>query len=527
MFARLRPPPASDLPASLVVALVALPLCLGIAVASGVPPISGLIAGLIGGLVVGALSPSPLMVTGPAAGLTTILLMAVSQQGSFERVLPAIILAGVLQVGLGLFKAGGFSRFVPNSVIKGMLAAIGIILILKQIPHFVGWDSDSMGDEAFWQADAENTLSELAVAFGRPHLGATFTGLASLGVLLAWSTWAKGRLRLVPAPLLAVLVGIAGVQFFPLLGESWAIGPDHRVSLPAGGLDGLFAGIPRPDWSALTAGSTWTLALTLAIVASLETLLSLEATTKIDPLRREVSGDRELLAQGIGNLAAGFLGGLPMTGVIVRSSANVDAGGTTRWSAILHAVWLLLAVLLIPGLLSQIPLSALAAVLLQVGWKLAKPSLFRAAWASGRDHFVPFLVTILAIIFTDLLIGIGIGLLAGVLGILQGSLRVSALRRVGPQGGVLQRFTLAEQVTFLHKGGILATLEGIPDGGRVELDARQTLSLDVDVLEAIHDFAASAPSRGVECRLVGFPPIPGMPLVAPALEAAASLPPAR
>ena len=502
-----RGPARADLLASIVVALVALPLCLGIALASGAPLLSGLVAGIIGGLVVGALSPSHVQVSGPAAGLTAVMLAAIASQGSFERVLPAVMIGGLLQLVLGAFKTGFLARFVPTNVILGMLAAIGGILILKQLPHLVGWDADSMGDESFLQPDHENTFSELIQAAEHIHPGAAIVGLLSLGLLLAWPKLPWPSVRAVPGPLAVVVFGGLLAPIIGLAGAPFLIEESHRVAIPTGGPSALLGLLPRPDWSALSSPSTWSVGITLGLVASLETLLCLEASVKIDPQRRLANPDRELLAQGAGNLLSGLLGGLPLTGVVVRSSANVAAGGKTRWSGLLHGFWLLIATLGLGSVINQIPLAALAAVLLQVGWKLCSPSIFKQVWARGRSQIVPFVITAVAILLTDLLTGVLVGLAAGVASLLRDVLRSEALRPVGPPSSVVMRLQLVEHVSFLHRAGLLSRLDAIGPKQRVEIDATACQRLDPDVLESLYEFADSRGPQSV--RFVGMPPRPG------------------
>lgn len=498
-----RGPARPDLLASVVVFLVALPLCLGIALASGAPLVAGVVSGVLGGVVVGLLSPSHVQVSGPAAGLTAVMLAAVATQGSFEAVLPAIMIAGGLQLALGGLRTGFLVRFVPSNVITGMLAAIGLILVLKQLPHLVGWDADAMGDESFLQADRENTFTELLVALGHLHAGAAAVGLSTLALLFAWPKLPWPALRRVPGPLAAVVWGTLLSSIFGLAGGPLAIEASHKVALPSGG--DLLGQLPRPDWSAFARPSTWSVGLTLGLVASLETLLSLEASVKLDKQHRLVNADRELLAQGVGNLLSGLAGGLPLTGVIVRTSANVEAGGETRWSAVLHGLLLTVSVVALGALLNQIPLAALAAVLLQVGLKLCAPKVARAVWARGRSQFVPFAVTVVAILFTDLLTGVLVGLAASVGTILRDQLRVPAMRPIGPPSPVIRRFALNEHVTFLHKGGIFSQLEALAPEQRVEIDASACTRLDPDVLDSLHEYAENKP----QVRLVGMPPRPG------------------
>ncbi len=501
-------PTAADLGASVVVFLVALPLCLGIALASGAPLTSGLMAGIIGGTVVALMSGSHVQVSGPAAGLTAIMVAGIASQGSFEAVLPAIMIGGGMQLGLGLAKAGVVARYVPNSVIKGMLSAIGIILILKQIPHLVGWDAAAMGDDAFVQADSQTTFSELLMAATHIQPGAAIVGILCLILCFALPKVPIKAIRSMPAPLAAVLFGTLLSEAFIQLAPTLAIDASHRVDLPLGGFSGVVADLARPDWSVITDSKTWTLALTLALVASLETLLSLEASVKLDPWRREASPDRELIAQGVGNMLAGLVGALPITGVIVRSSANADSGAKTRFSALFHAAWLVIALLVFPELLARIPLAALAAILLQVGYKLARPALFKEAWKAGRSQFLPYLITILAILFTDLLVGIGVGLVVGVVITLRESARIPALREDRNTETGWVRFTLAQQVTFLHKAGVTETLAMIPAEVHVEIDGSDCEYIDLDVLEVINEFQTSTKVREIECRLIQVPGLP-------------------
>ncbi len=502
----------ADLPASLVVVLVALPLCLGIALASGAPLASGIVSGVIGGVVVGLLSNSQLMVSGPAAGLTAIVLTGITALGSFEQFLVAVVIGGVLQVGLGIARAGVIGYYFPSAVIKGMLAAIGIILILKQLPHAVGYDADWEGDESFLQPGIGTTFSSLSELTSQVQLGAVLIALLSLAVLVTWSRPALKKLKVIPAPLLVVLLGIGLNAVFMRYDPSLAVRATHLVQLPVADTPSDWLTFFRlPDWSALTSLGVWRLGVTLAIVASLETLLSLEATDKMDPFKRESDTNRELLAQGVGNTLSGLVGGLPVTGVIVRSAANIDAGARTRWSAILHGLLLLTFVLTIPRVLNLIPLSALAAMLLFTGWKLASPALFRTSWSLGWGQFVPFAVTVAAIVLTDLLIGIAIGLGVATIFILAQYLRQPALKRVSPDGAVLKRFQLPDQATFLSKANIERTLTAMPDGSRIEIDGSHTTRFDYDVLEQLHAFTATAQLRNIDYRLVNIPAAPTTP----------------
>ncbi len=503
---------SADLPASLVVVLVALPLCLGIALASGAPLSSGIVAGVIGGIVVGLLSNSQLMVSGPAAGLTAIVFAGISTLGSFEAFLAAVLIGGVLQIALSLLRAGVIGYYIPSAVIKGMLAAIGIILILKQIPHAVGFDADFEGDESFMQSNASNTFSALTDLIQHIQVGAVLIALVSLLILVVWSRPALRKLKLVPAPLLVVLLGIGLNGAFARWWPELVVRSTHLVSLPVATRPADWLGFfTLPDFTALASLATWRLGVTLAIVASLETLLSLEATDKMDPFKRESDTNRELLAQGIGNTLAGLIGGLPVTGVVVRSAANIDAGARTRWSAIVHGVLLLGFVLAIPTVLNLIPLSALAAMLLYTGFKLASPALFRTSWSLGWSQFIPFVVTVVAIVMTDLLVGIAVGLAIAAFFILAQYLRQPALRQVSANGAVLTRFQLPDQATFLSKANIERTLSDLPDGSRIEIDGSNTSRFDYDVLEQLHEFTETARLRGIDYRLVNIPAAPVTP----------------
>ena len=498
-----------DVPASVVVFLVALPLCLGVALASGAPIVAGLVAGIIGGLVVAPLSGSALMVTGPAAGLTTVVALAIQRVGGFDAFLVALALAGVLQLALGALRVGFLASYFPTAVIKGMLAAIGLILILKQIPHAIGYDADPEGDFAFRQLDHENTFSALRHVADRVELGAIVISLTGLALLLLWERPAFRRLRLMPGPLVAVAAGVLLNAVLAATAPGIALGGEHLVQLPGDGTPhGLFAELTLPRWAAILQPAVWTTAITIALVASLETLLSLEATDKLDPQRRVSPPDRELLAQGAGNFVSGLVGGIPLTGVIVRSSANIEAGARTRLSAVLHSALLLVAVLAVPGLLNRIPLAALAAVLLHVGWKLAHPLQLVRAWHVGRDQFVPFFVTIGAILLTDLLVGVACGLATGAFFILREHAQAPGLTIVSRPGAVLTRYSLGQQATFLSRVRILKTLESVPPHSRCEIDARDCRRIDPDVLVLLYEFRQRAAERDIDYRLVAVPPLP-------------------
>jgi carbonic anhydrase len=504
----------SDLPAGLVVFLVAVPLCLGIALASGAPLFAGLVSGMVGGLVVSLLSGSQLMVSGPAAGLTAIVVAAIGQLGSFEAFLASVVLAGVLQVGLAALRAGIIGYFFPSSVIKGMLAAIGLILILKQLPHAVGYDVNAMGDEAFRESGSGNTFTSLAVAARALTLGPTLLAVASLVLLVVLDRpGVKRRTRLLPGPLLIVLLGVLANELFTAAVPALAIDPTHRVQLPqAESFSAWLSLFTTPDWSALARPETWRIALTIGLVASLETLLSLEATDKIDPYKREAPPNRELFAQGIGNTLCGLIGGLPITGVIVRSSVNIDAGARTRTAAFFHGVLLLVAVLAFPGLLNRIPLASLAAILLYTGYKLAHPRLFRTAYRLGWSQFLPFTATVVAIVLTDLLVGIGVGLAIGAFFVLKNNYEHPFHRTTENYHYTkVLRLTLSEETSFLNKASIVRTLNELPPGTDVEVDGTRARYIDYDVLEILNDFRETARLRNIRLRLLGIPEVATTP----------------
>lgn len=488
-----------DFPASVVVFLVALPLCLGIALASGAPLFSGILTGIIGGIVTASLSGSQLSVSGPAAGLTVIVLGAITSLGAFEVFLLAVLIAGALQIVLGFLKAGTIGSYFPSAVIEGMLAAIGIILILKQIPHAVGYDAEFEGSESFNINDSQNTFSAITSALSSVSYGAVIISIVSLAVLIYWPKIKK--LSGVPAPLIVVVFGIIFNKLFN--GSSLAIKNEHLVNVPVVNSFGEFTGLfVSPDFSQITNPQVWTVAATIAIVASLESLLSLEAVDKIDPMKRVSPTNRELVAQGVGNMVSGFLGGLPMTAVIVRSSANVNAGGKTKVSAILHGLWLMLSLLLIPGLINSIPLSCLAAILLVTGYKLAKIALFKKMYKEGWAQFIPFVVTVLAVVFTDLLKGVAIGMVVGVFYILRNNLRNPYFYTIGRNGDKkVITIKLAEEVSFLNKAAISYTLTHLPNESDVVIDGSNSRYIDPDVLEIIHNFKHSAYSKGIIVQL--------------------------
>lgn len=498
-------PLGRELLAGLVVFLVAVPLCLGIALASGAPMMSGLIAGIVGGVVVGALSGSQVSVSGPAAGLAAIVMAQIQDLGSFQVFLAVVVFAGLLQVGLGLLRGGGVANFVPNNVIKGLLAAIGLLLILKQVPHLLGDDTAPEGDESFVQVDGDNTFTEILKAVSDVLPGALLVGLAALATMILWE---KTRLKKapVPGPLAAVLVGLGISEALAAAGSPWTIASTHMVQIPAMGEGGLLSLLTWPDFSRAFDPAVLLAAVTLAAVASLETLLNLEATMKLDPLRRPADPNRELLAQGVGNALSGALGGLPITSVIVRSSVNINAGGRSRVSVIAHAVLLAVSVLLLSGVMNRIPLAALAAVLIVTGFKLASPQLFVAKWRAGWQQFLPFVTTVQAILFTDLLVGVLIGLAVSLAFVFARNMRGGfEVVREDHIGGPVQRIVLSNQVSFLGRARLASLLAKGRIGEQVAIDARNADYVDPDILSVIRDFAnEEGPARGVKVSLMGF-----------------------
>ncbi len=497
----------NDLPASIVVFFVALPLCLGIALASGAPLFSGLIAGIIGGIVVGALSGSQIGVSGPAAGLAAIVLTAIGTLGGFENFLVAVVLGGLIQIIFSILKAGVIAYYFPSSVIKGMLTGIGIIIILKQIPHFFGYDSNPEGDFAFFQVDGENTFSEIINAINFISPGATFVAVIALLILVLWDKVLSKKskvFQLIQGPLVAVVIGIL-YYVFTKDHQSLSISSDHLVSVPIPDSIESFGNLLSfPNFAVIGRPEIWITAFTIALVASLETLLCVEATDKLDPYKRTTPTNKELFAQGVGNSISGMLGGLPVTQVIVRSSANIQSGGRTKASAIIHGFFLLISVMLIPKLLNMIPLSVLAAILFIVGYKLAKPGLFKKMYNLGWKQFIPFTVTVVGIVFTDLLIGIGLGLAVGIVVILIKSYQNSHFLHIEDKSNGVHKIkmTLAEEVTFFNKGAILKELDSLPENSYLELDVRKTRYLDNDIVEILEDFSEKAQNRNIDIKLV-------------------------
>lgn len=500
----------SDFPASIIVFLVAMPLCLGIALASGAPLYAGLISGIIGGIVVGSLSGSPLGVSGPAAGLAVIVLDAITELGSFEIFLVAVVLAGIIQVIMGYAKAGVIAYYFPSSVVYGMLAGIGILIFIKQIPHAVGDDLVGEADWRFFQSDGENTLSELWTMLGDLNPGILLISALSLAILILWETpfFKQNKVtKLIQGPLVVVVLGIIlNLVFAP--NPEWAISAEHLVNIPvAKNASDFLSNFAFPDFSALMNFDIYLTAVIIAVVGSLETLLCTEASDKQDTLKRVTPVNRELKAQGVGNIISGLIGGLPITQVIVRSSVNQQSGGKTKASAVMHGILILISIVTIPNLLNLIPKATLAAILMVVGYKLAKPALFKKMYTQGWSQFIPFVATVLGIFFTNLLIGIGIGMAVAIFIILRNNYKVASrvvLNKDDSNNTI--RLVLSEDVTFLNKASIQGTLALIPNGAHLEIDGSNTFFIHHDVIEIIEDFKINAVSRNITVTTIALDP---------------------
>ncbi|WP_445454584.1 SulP family inorganic anion transporter [Flavobacterium sp. 25HG05S-40] len=504
LFANLK----SDFASGLVVFLVALPLCLGIALASGAPLFAGIISGVVGGLVVGYLSQSHISVSGPAAGLTAIVLTAITDVGSFNAFLLAGLIAGAIQLILGFVKAGSISNYFPTNVIEGMLAGIGVIIFLKQIPHAFGYDPDHEGDFSFFQPDGENTFSEIFEMLNHVQPGAVIVTLVSLAILIAWTKvkFLK-ELKLVPAALIAVIVGILLNELFIQSGSFLAIGSEHLVGLPVpksfAELTNIFV---APDFTAVTNSKVWIAGATIAIVASIETLLCIEAADRMDIQKRYTNTNVELKAQGVGNIISSLLGGLPMTSVVVRTSANNNAGAKSKMSAIIHGVLLLVSVLAIPTILNKIPLATLAAILLLIGYKLANPKILFHFWEKGKYQFIPFVATLVGVVFTDLLKGVALGIIISIIFVLKGNLkRAYNFRKEEYEDGDVIHIDLAQEVSFLNKAAIKSTLSEIPENSKVVINAQDTVYIAHDILDLIREFKSTrAIDENIKVKLKGF-----------------------
>ncbi|MCU0707091.1 MAG: SulP family inorganic anion transporter [Pirellula sp.] len=497
-----------DLLSGLIVFLVALPLCLGIALASNAPLVSGLVSGVVGGILIGWMSGSKTSVSGPAAGLTAIVAAQITQLGAFETFLLAVILAGIIQIALGLFRAGGLAAFFPSSVIQGLLAAIGVILILKQLPHILGHDTDPEGEMSFDQPDHENTFTEIVKLFyGEVHQGAIVVGVLSLILLFAWDRFPKLKKGAIPAPLLVVFLGIIGKVLLDRIGGNWLIEASHLVQVPvAANWSELSTFFQFPDWTQIGRPAVWIAGVTICAVATLETLLNLEAVDKLDPQQRNSPPNRELIAQGCGNIACGLLGGIPVTSVIVRSSVNINAGARTKLSAIFHGVLLALCVVLIPTWLNMIPLAALAAILLHTGTKLVHPKLLHRMWMDGPYQFIPFIATLLGIVFTDLIIGVAIGLAISLAFILASNIRRPVDQVVESRlGEAINHVQLPHQVSFLNRAALQHVFDKTPAGTHLLIDASISNFIDPDILALIREYQqVTGPIRGVKVSTKGF-----------------------
>jgi len=499
----------SDFASGLVVFLVALPLCLGIALASGAPLFSGIISGVVGGIVVGYLSQSHLSVSGPAAGLTAIVLTAITDLGSFNAFLLAVLLAGVIQLILGFVKAGTISNYFPNNVIEGMLAGIGVIIILKQIPHAFGYDPDFVGDESFFQPNGQNTFSEIFHVFDHVQIGSIVIALISLTILILWNKvdFLK-KIKLVPPALVAVIVSILLNEFFIQSGSNLTIAKEHIVSLPVPTTFEEFKNIiVYPNFASISNSKVWIVAVTIAVVASIETLLCIEASDRMDSQKRYTNTNVELKAQGLGNIISSLLGGLPMTSVVVRTTANNAAGAKSKMSAIIHGVLLLVSVLAIPSILNKIPLATLAAVLLLVGYKLANPKTIKHFWEKDKIYqFIPFIITFVAVVATDLLKGVALGMVINIVFILIGnSKRAYNFKVEDYHEGDIIHIDLAQEVSFLNKSSIKDTLNKIPENSKVVINASATVYIAHDVLDLIREFKKiKAKELNINVKLVGF-----------------------
>lgn len=494
-----------DIISGLIVFLIALPLCLGIAQASGAPLFSGIVAGVIGGIVIGSLSGSHLSVAGPAAGLTAIVLTAIGNLGAFDIFLCSVIIAGAIQLVLGFIKAGSLANYFPGNVIEGMLAGIGLTIIIKQIPEAVGYakhDKDMIVD-----ADDGFLMSTINEALSHIHPAAVIIALVGLAILIVWQTKPFKKLQLVPAGLIVVVTGVVLNQIFKESNTTMSLPDTHLVNLPiASGFSDFIQQFTLPNFSGFTNPLVWQTGIVIAVVASIETLLCIEATDKLDPMKRYTPTNRELKAQGIANMLSGFIGGLPMTSVIVRSSANINSGAKSKLSTIFHGLLLLVCVATIPIILNMIPKASLAAILIFTGYKLCKPSAIMHIWKGGLSQFIPFAATAIAVVSLDLLKGVGIGLAISIFYLLRQNMRIPYYyQRSTFSNGELIKLTLAQEVSFLNKASIKETLNNLPANTTVIIDASQTEYIDFDVLDMIKEFyAVNAKDKNITMSLTGF-----------------------
>lgn len=494
-----------DLTAGVVVYLVALPLCLGIAFASGAPLVSGVIAGIIGGMIVSMLSGSQLAVSGPAAGLTVIVWDAIDKLGSFEAFLLAVFFAGVFQLIFGFCRAGVIANYFPTPVIKGMLAAIGVILILKQIPHAIGYDIDYIGDFNFLQWDHENTFTELWNALKKITLGATIISLVAIFIMIFWNKIIPEKFKFLPAPLVAVAVGVILNFLYHKYFNALYLDSEHLVQIPTGSIGDLIGELSHPDFTQFENIAVYKVAITLALVASVETLLSINAVDKLDTQKRVSPPNKELKAQGIGNIVSSLFGGMVMTAVIVRGAANATAGAKTRFSSFFHGFFLLVSLLIFPEFINSIPLSCLAAILIVVGYKLTNVSLYKNIYGQGLEQFIPFLATILAIVLTDLLTGIGIGMAVAAFFILRRNLlNPFSFHKEEDNGKTKIKIILSQEVSFLNKANIAENLNKIPKNSEVIIDGTTSRYIDDDIMELIEEFKKSAVEKNINLELIGL-----------------------
>ncbi|WP_131794247.1 bifunctional SulP family inorganic anion transporter/carbonic anhydrase [Fluoribacter gormanii] len=497
-----------DFVAAIVVFLVAIPLCLGIALASGAPLFSGILSGVIGGVVVGCLSGSHVSVSGPAAGMAAVVVAALTQLGDFNSFLVALVLAGVLQVIIGSLRAGFVADYVPSNVVQGLLCAIGILLIIKQMPLAFTLSSDFNELKMHLLETAEEiTLSPILALYQHINTGAMLITILSLSTLIYFDVTKNKILKEIPAPILVVILGVLLNEFFLWTNSSMVQNSPQLVNIPqTDNYRELFSQLEYPNWSALANPKVYLYAFIIGIVASLETLLNLKAGEKLDKKRRHPSSNRELVAQGVGNMTAGLIGGIPITSVIVRTSINIQAGSTSKISAILHGVFIFFAVMLIPGTLNKIPLSSLAAILIYTGYKLNKPSIYRSIYAQGCDRFIPFIATVISIIVFNLLTGILIGLAVSLFYILKSNsqARINILKEIHPTGEI-NRLILPQQMTFLNKAALVAELDSIPKESQLIIDARYTQYIDKEISELLKEFKEEqAPNKKIALNLIGF-----------------------
>jgi carbonic anhydrase len=497
-----------DLVAAIVVFLVAIPLCLGIALASGVPLFSGILSGIIGGIVVGSLSGSHVSVSGPAAGMAAVVVAAVAQLGDFHTFLLALTLAGLIQIFIGAFKAGFVADYVPSNVVQGLLCAIGILLIIKQLPFAftLSADFNELKTHLLETTEEGLTISPLLTLSEHLNSGAMIITFVSLALMIYFEKTKQKILKEIPAPILVVILGIFINELFMWFNSPMIQDSPQLVNIPkTESVLEFFGQLQFPNWSAWLNPKVYLYAFIIAIVASLETLLNFKAGEKLDKLRRYSSSSQELIAQGVGNMTVGLIGGIPITSVIVRTSINIQAGSKTKISAILHGVFILFAVMLIPAALNKIPLSSLASILIYTGYKLNKPSIYTNIYAQGMDRFIPFIVTVISIIVFNLLTGILIGLAISLFYILKSNsqARIDIIKEIYPNGET-SRIVLPQQMTFLNKATLVAELKSIRKYSQLIIDARYAQYIDKEILELLNEFKIEAHNKQIALNLMGF-----------------------